>query len=640
MSAAQTGTGGLVGAALLEKRMQDTFGMSDHEYNYSNAGRVPTGHLITAIRVVERSGLLTKIDEWRAAGRKSNAGAPPIIPLSALLVLFLLNVQMGHGVNYGELAKTLDVRLNKQQFDLLGILDTPGDRKDWYNRIWTAAGRLYALIDPYPAPKNRRLATDEYQVLLAEASTDEALATAKRKLEQLDLLCAQLVTTSVRMLPRDVWEKYEGNTIIDATKLQISGRPNSVDPLAKRRNLDPFSGRYRREGSHGGIGAKTDVPAYELETAVMAWNRPGENTLFPSLISAISFHRPGEMVGHGAYLVRKILEEHGFKHILVIVDRAYNGGAIENFHVPLRLMGCELVMDYKDKETGVQGHFENVILVDGNWYVQWMPKALIEVSDAMNVLKEQVDEAMSVIKKPAPQKPKKTGPVAAGEVHTAKALAAIYAPKTAEQNERLEKQALAREEIKVADAARVELLKLIENRERYRMIPKGRPDADGFQRFSYPDPARGLTGTAKKMGATAVKTITIPMLIPEGNSKATTSKKGQPLKYIQKFPWRTETWSGYYGMRSNVEASNNLLKLASAEDIGNPKKRSGRGFVAQYLAAALATVSSNVRRIVTFFRKEAELTATDTNRARRRKGLNGEALEHHNELLVAPLAAP
>jgi hypothetical protein len=142
------------------------------------------------------------------------------------------------------------------------------------------------------------------------------------------------------------------------------------------------------------------------------------------------------------------------------------------------------------------------------------------------------------------------------------------------------------------------------------------------------------------MGATAVKTITIPMLIPEGNSKATTSKKGQPLKYIQKFPWRTETWSGYYGMRSNVEASNNLLKLASAEDIGNPKKRSGRGFVAQYLAAALATVSSNVRRIVTFFRKEAELTATDTNRARRRKGLNGEALEHHNELLVAPLAAP
>lgn len=54
-----------------------------------------------------------------------------------------------------------------------------------------------------------------------------------------------------------------------------------------------------------GQGAQTDVPAYELETSVIIWNKPGDNAAFPSLVTAISCHNPGELTGHAAELMRR-----------------------------------------------------------------------------------------------------------------------------------------------------------------------------------------------------------------------------------------------------------------------------------------------------------------------------------------------
>ena len=93
-------------------------------------------------------------------------------------------------------------------------------------------------------------------------------------------------------------------------------------------------------------------------------------------------------------------------------------------------------------------------------------------------------------------------------------------------------------------------------------------------------------------------------------------------------------------MRSLVEASNNLLKLASGDNIGDPKRRSGRGFAFHYLAATLAAVSSNIRRIITFFRDEANRSTDIRVRSRRRKDEHGNALERHQQLLVAPREGP
>ena len=299
-----TATERAAAAAVLEERMQATFGMGHHEYDrHTVHGPIPRAYLNNAIRVVDNSGVVSQLLSWQDAGRKSRAGRKPLISTRGVLILFLLHVQMGHGMNYHQMANTLDVRFGAQEFELLGIVDRAGDHDDWYHRLWQATHRLLAHVDPHPTPRNVRLKPEAYAELLRRQSSDHARELSERNAKRLDWLCEQLLHTTVKMMPKDIWARYNGNIAIDATKIEVAGLPNSSDLTVKRANADSFSGRYRREGNHDGQGATTDVAAYELETAVMVWNKPGENTLFPSLLTAITFHRPGRLIGHGARLI-------------------------------------------------------------------------------------------------------------------------------------------------------------------------------------------------------------------------------------------------------------------------------------------------------------------------------------------------
>jgi hypothetical protein len=91
------------------------------------------------------------------------------------------------------------------------------------------------------------------------------------------------------------------------------------------------------------------------------------NDLFPSVVTAIGFHQPGKLVGHGMALIERHKAALDLDRFLVIVDRAYDNGRVETFHIPARKAGVELVIDYKTKDLGLQGHYEDLILVDGNW---------------------------------------------------------------------------------------------------------------------------------------------------------------------------------------------------------------------------------------------------------------------------------
>ncbi|MBC7593633.1 MAG: hypothetical protein H7288_06815 [Kineosporiaceae bacterium] len=248
-------------------------------------------------------------------------------------------------------------------------------------------------------------------------------------------------------------------------------------------------------------------------------------------------------------------------------------------------------------------------MLDGNWHAAWMPKLLISATADLELLAKQASVARDTLHGAKYRKKPPTPTQVTKDIH-------------------------ARSTLDKLPTEEAELRKRIAARDRYRMIPKGVPDADGYQRFSYPAAASDLTGTARNTRSS----ITVPLLIPNGTAKSLT--KSQPIKYLQKFTHESETWAAHYGMRSLVEASNNLVKLASAEDLGNPKKRSGRGFASHYLASTLAVVSSNIRRIITFFTAEAKRSAEHTGRTRRRKNERGDALARNSELLTAPAAAP
>ena len=385
--------------AHLDKRMIDTFGVGYVEYDAGIAASlVPTAYLSAAIRLTDNSGIIEKLTKWDSERRKSNAGKKALIPLRALVVLYLLNTQMGLGVTYKELARTLAHRFAPKHFAALGIGVTSSDTLHWYKRVSDTTYRLIELMNPRPATLNKTLNAKEYEELLITSAVPSSQALAMRNQDRLDTFCRLLVEASYRHLPDDVRQRYRGNIAIDATKTQIRGRRNSASKLGSRSNPDAHAGRYMREGSHGGAGAATDEAAYELETAVMIWNKPGENAMFPSLITEISCHNPGEFVGHAANLTAHH-QRLGFNQVTAIVDRAYNYERIETFHLPMARLGVELVFDYKAEDLGLQSHFSDLILVDGSWYVNWMPKSLIEASRKVAATEAARDEAKIVVYK-------------------------------------------------------------------------------------------------------------------------------------------------------------------------------------------------------------------------------------------------
>jgi hypothetical protein len=231
-----------------------------------------------------------------------------------------------------------------------------------------------------PFARNRLMKADDYATQYSHITTGEGKIAHELKLDRINWLCNALVQASVRTTPKEFLDKYKGNTAIDASLEPIIGPPNPTNGIYNRQNADPFSGRYRREGDHDGQGAKTDRAGYEVETATMAWNRPHESQLFPSLVTAVGFHRPGELVGHGMALIERHKAAFGLDRFLVMADRAYNNGRINEFHIPARKAGVELVIDYRLDDRGLQGHHRDLILVDGNWHVASMPKGLIEAT--------------------------------------------------------------------------------------------------------------------------------------------------------------------------------------------------------------------------------------------------------------------
>ncbi|MBC7592569.1 MAG: hypothetical protein H7288_01260, partial [Kineosporiaceae bacterium] len=453
--------------AILEQRMVATFDVGYEEYIAGTALHIiPTAYFNTSKKIVETSGILEMVGQWDTERRKSRAGKKAFLPLPALVVLYLLNAQMGVGVTYRELARTVTHRLSSAQRSALGIRSSGVESVDlWYSRISETSYRLIALMNPRPTPLRKILGDEAYRKLLERMDTDSARRLAERNQVRIDQFCNALVEASLRQLPKDIWNRYTGNVAIDATKVHIRGGLNSASPVGRRSNPDSLAGRYRREGNHDGLGAKTDAPAYEAETSVMLWNGPGENTLFPSLITVISCHNPGRLRGHAAaHMARhKAL---GFNHFTVVVDRAYNGEKIENFHLPAARLGLDVVFDYKQVDLGTQSLFEDLILVDGSWYVGWMPQALIDVTKEFRVIDREITDAKRVLYDAEHTVTQGTSPAALELGRNKERQAATHLKEIAETLPSLE-----------------ERLKM---REPYRMIPKGRRSVDGFQRFSYP----------------------------------------------------------------------------------------------------------------------------------------------------------
>lgn len=538
---------------LIDDFMRDLLGVSEDEYERSISvkGPLPMAMFNQLVKLVDRSGVVEMVTIWDKEERKGAAGRKPLIPLRAVLVLDLMSALWGFGAHFEELARTITYRLTTEQFQALGVRWEDVPAKVWYKRVWRAKHRLLHLLDPYHATQRRKkLEAAEYA--LAKAAYDDV------REDRLTEVAQALVSSSVKMMPQRFAEQYRGDVAIDSTFVKILGSVDSKSSSKPRRNVDFSAGVY--DHSHREDAAKEAQVGYELDTVTMvdsrrqidldAGRRP---RFFPQLITGVGFHRPAEITRHPLLAMRQHTAM--FPKVGVfIADRAFNNLHPDNFQMPLRLLGWEAVYDYRLNQLGHQATVPDapVIMVDGQLYVEYMPVRLRHMTE-WYAKKEEDPET--------------------GRVPTFEDRADAIAARAA-----------------------------------YALKPHGRADADGYQRYTYPDP-RGYMAfdpaTGKRVRSTLRGSITIP-------------PQPQIIKHLQRYPWKSDTWWQVYGQRNHVESSNKNLKDVRGASLAEPKLRAIRGYAAQFLNASVAVVATNLRRIVAALRTEAAENAKPRTRKPRR----------------------
>ncbi|TFV94851.1 hypothetical protein [Orlajensenia leifsoniae] len=210
----------------LGQRMQDVFGRSHDEYENEVANEtLPTVYLEVAHRLVAAARTAEDFAKWKKEARLSNAGAKPLIPLTAVITLFLAHAMAGLPVTYTELATTIRRRLKHNGRELLGISHKHGTDLQWYNRVWAAVDRVVELIDPYPAPTNVILKDEAWTEFYALTQTPEYRANTDAMLDRFDDLINNILHASLDLLPRDIWDRYIGTSPSTPPRLRSRAAP-------------------------------------------------------------------------------------------------------------------------------------------------------------------------------------------------------------------------------------------------------------------------------------------------------------------------------------------------------------------------------------------------------------------------------
>lgn len=100
----------------------------------------------------------------------------------------------------------------------------------------------------------------------------------------------------------------------------------------------------------------------------------------PTLVLGMApLHKPGTQVGQNAIRALADIAQRGHPAYLLAGDRAYTQCKPEDFQLPARSLGYQLVLDYKIDQLGLQGAHQGM-MVDGSFYCPAMSESLINAT--------------------------------------------------------------------------------------------------------------------------------------------------------------------------------------------------------------------------------------------------------------------
>jgi hypothetical protein len=264
-------------------------------------------------------------------------------------------------------------------------------------------------------------------------------------------------------------------------------------------------------------------------------------------------HKPAAQVGQNATRALASIAERGHPAGYLAGDRAYTQAKAEDFQLPARSLGYDLVLDYKITQLGHQGSHDGMVLVDGTWYCPGMPETL--VSATLDFRKGLIDEA----------------------THLAR----------------------------------------IEERRGHQIRPKARADADGHTRMrcpaSKPAPVVRCELKPGSEGPAPTAKVRIPVtdVLRIHRSRVCTQESvtlppEAGAKYAQALPHESPEWHATYAtLRNSVEGMNGFVKDGAREAIDDPERRRIRGVAPQSVLVAFQLFAANIWKIDEFLTKKA-----------------------------------
>jgi hypothetical protein len=517
-----------------------------------------------ALALIDRSG----VADWLEAeleARQQRPGRPRALRVAALLSALVLLATDDRPLHLNAATDVLFCRLSEQAKATLGIRAAATDRRSFlarYRQVRYLFSAVSAVMDPSGLLKNHRIKEDAFMARCTTMSTEE-VGLARARLESfMGNLLAASVQEHCGEVPR-LALAYG----LDATPIPLFSRGPS-----RRAGLcasDPDGGWYVRDGDHREREDHKGRPrsrvawALEATVATTASAVPGTVGSFPNLVVGLALGRPGTDPGGTAVRVLAGVLSRGCVPGPLGVDRAYSGALSTGFHLPVRAMGFDPVVDYRIDQLGRQANSHGAVMVEGTWYCPSMPEVLANATIDLR----------------------------AGSIDGATYQARI--------------------------AARVD----------YALRRKSGPDADGYERFMCPAggdrPKLRCALRTPSLEVLGRRTVLAPPIDPPAlcRQSAITIAPDVGARYAQSLAFGSEQWARNYAtLRNTIEGWNGFAKDPAHEALAQPARRRVRGIAAQGILITFLYVAANLRKIDTYENQLANRDAVVARkRARRRR---------------------
>ena len=525
-------------------------------------GSVPDHKIVAfAAELIDRSGQAPLIE----AALAHRTGRPRPLPVRAVLAALLCLALDDRPLFLTDATRLLFCQLPEASRTTLGVTATATTQRAFkaaYRRVRYCFHAIASAADPSALPKNRRLTEDQLRARTKPVSPGQATAARDR----LETLVNALLEASISVLSAGERAASGSGTALDATPVPLFSRGPS-----KRTGLsasDPDGGWYVREGDHREREDDKGKPlrkiCWALEATIATTARPPRaEPACPNLAISLALTRPGEDPGGTGARVLASAAARGHKTGRLGYDRAYTQALPQRFHLPVRALGYQPVMDYRDDQLGIQANSQGALLVEGSWYCPALPGPLV----------------------------------------TATA--------------RLRDHLITRELYDQHIAARAP----------YQLKRKDGPDTDGYQRLSCPALGGhpGLMCPLRQASLSPRDGRPKVLQPPEEPPKtcrqtAITIAPDVGARYRQDLPYGSPAWHACYAtLRNTIEGLNGYAKDPAHQALAQPGRRRVRGIAACSLFTALLLIAANIRKIRAWRALPGSDKAATAQRARRRR---------------------